>query len=722
MSPQRFCRPARSLALLTLLPLLSFAAPQDLQDSRPALQHRDNGGNVLNRERLDPLLRSGDRRLRFSPDGKYILAQDDSGIRIFTRQPLEEKLYISARLVFPAVFTADSQNVVIVGANLEIAVLSVDGNAKADARPFSSSVKTCLAAVLSPVGNALACFDPTFRLHLFRLPDGQELVSSQLFNPPAGFVSLERLPSDSAFSEPFGYVVTNSPGLLVNQKPSSGGLLFSPDGRHLITAGFDGDLVAFDASNGQKFNLPGSLRHRRATNLHFSGSDEVAILDPQKPDDSVLLSFPDGKMLKKLSLSGRAQDTSAAGYLIYTPTDIPDPTVFDLQAGNSVMKLPDGAADVYGRDVATFAATGTLVLSHLDNSPPQTTRASAGQLPMLKVAAVSPDLSWVALSTGGEGAVYRVADGKRTATLENASGGWCDASATCYLWVYNHHSRHFEMRKSDALSAETTKVWSRPQPDNKPGPYAEHVEYYPSAAVLFELLLPRGPESFLPPVPRQASSLASARIFGFSLRALETRSGAELWKQDFESNPPVPFSDPQGDRLVLAWMAVSPGGRRAMKENPAAAKAFKHDKKANRDSYFQVLDPLTGQSLGGVLAEIDSPPEEFDSAFSEGDWLVLAKDGQRVFVFSLSTGQEILRLFGWRPAINAATATLCLTTTGNHLTTYDLKTGERLQNYAFASGITFASFSADGQRLLVLTEDQMLYVIDVRRNVAPKTN
>jgi hypothetical protein len=723
MSPHRFCRLARSLVLIALLPLLSLAAPQDGQDSRPALQHRDNGGVVLSRVRLDPLLRSGNRRVRFSPDGKYILAQDDSGVRIFSRQPLEEKLYISATRVFPVAFTADSQNVVIAGANLEIAVVSISGNGKADAKPVSSSLKTCLAAVLSPVGNALGCVDPTFRLHLLRLPDGQELVSSQLFNPPAGIISLQRLPSDSAFSEPFGYVVTNSPGLLVNRKPSSGNLLFSPDGRYVIAPGFGGDLVAFDATNGQKFNLPGSLRHRYATNLRFSGSDEVAILDPQKPDDSVLLSFPDGKVLKKLSLSGRAQDTSAAGYLICTSADISDPTVFDLQAGNSVMKLSDAAADVYGRDVATFGATGTLALSHLDNSPSQTARATAGLLPMLEAAAVSPDLSSVALSTGGEGAVYRVADGKRAATAENTSGGWCDTSAACYLWVDNHDSRNFEMHKSEALSVETTKVWSRPEPENKPGLYPAHVDYYPSAAVLFELLMSRGPESFLPAVlASQASSLASARISGFSLHAVETRSGAELWTQDFESSPPVPFSDPQGDRFVLGWKAASPGGRRAMKENPVAAEAFKHDKKANRDPYFQVLDPLTGKSLGGVLAQIDSAPEEFDSAFSEGDWLVLAKDGQRVFVFSLSTGQEILRLFGWQPMINTATATLCLMTTTTHLTTYDLKTSEKLQNYLFASGIAFAHFSADGQRLLALAEDQMLYVIDARRTVAPMTN
>jgi WD40 repeat protein len=715
-------RIVRLAALTAFLPLLCLAGRQDGQDARPALQHRDDNRIVLSRHRLDPPLRSGNRRVRFSPDGKYILLQDDSGIRIFSHEPLEEKTYVSATRVLPAVFTADSQNVVISSPSLEVAIVSVDKNRKVDPKPLSSSLKTCQAAVLSPMGNALGCFDYTFKLHLLGLPAGQELVSSQLFNLPSGLFALRRLPSGSAFSEPFGYVVTNSIGFVFDRNPSTGNLVFSPDGRYLIAAGFGGDLIAFDARNGQKFNLPGSLRHRRATSLRFSGSDQVAILDPQKPDDSVLLSFPDGKMLKKIGLSGLAQDTSAAGYLVYNTADASDSGIFELQEGKSVLKLSDPAADVYGRDVATFTADGNLVLSHLDNSPPQTVPATAGLLPMLQVAAVSPDTSSLALSTGGEGAVYRAADGKRAITLENIEGGWC-VDSSCYLWLYNRGAREFELQDFSVSSSETSKAWSRPRPDNKQGMYTAHTEYFPSATVLFQHSMNVDPESCVSAVlASQASSLASVHMSGFSLRALDTRSGDELWKRGFESDPAVPFSDPQGDRFVLGWKAASPGGRRTMKDNPAATEAFKHDKQANKDSYFEVLDPRTGKSLGGVLAQIDSTPEEFDSAFSEGDWLVLAKDGQRVFVFSLSSGQEVLKLFGWRPTLNAATSTLCLSTQADRLTTYDLKTGEKLHDYNFATAIVYAHFSADGQKLLALTEDQMLYVLDTRRATAAAKN
>src|SRR4029077_11621874 len=43
----------------------------------------------------------------------------------------------------------------------------------------------------------------------------------------------------------------------------------------------------------------------------------------------------------------------------------------------------------------------------------------------------------------------------------------------------------------------------------------------------------------------------------YRLRALDPATGKELWKREFSENSPVPFADPQGDRLVLGWNAQS---------------------------------------------------------------------------------------------------------------------------------------------------------------------
>jgi hypothetical protein len=43
----------------------------------------------------------------------------------------------------------------------------------------------------------------------------------------------------------------------------------------------------------------------------------------------------------------------------------------------------------------------------------------------------------------------------------------------------------------------------------------------------------------------------------FRLRGLDPPTGRELWRHPYDMNATVPFSDPQGDRIVLGWKAHS---------------------------------------------------------------------------------------------------------------------------------------------------------------------
>src|SRR5580658_7212855 len=58
----------------------------------------------------DPL-----RQLRFSPDGRYVLAQDNSEIAVLTVSPLAVRFRIPAELAGDAQFTPDSREVIFVG-------------------------------------------------------------------------------------------------------------------------------------------------------------------------------------------------------------------------------------------------------------------------------------------------------------------------------------------------------------------------------------------------------------------------------------------------------------------------------------------------------------------------------------------------------------------------------------------------------------------------------
>jgi len=65
------------------------------------------------------------------------------------------------------------------------------------------------------------------------------------------------------------------------------------------------------------------------------------------------------------------------------------------------------------------------------------------------------------------------------------------------------------------------------------------------------------------------------------------------------------------------------------------------------------------------------------------------------------------------PAVSAVSQLLSLPEEHNRLSLYDLKTGQRRGGFSFSAAVAYSHFSADGKRLLVLTADQMVYVLDV---------
>jgi hypothetical protein len=125
-----------------------------------------------------------------------------------------------------------------------------------------------------------------------------------------------------------------------------------------------------------------------------------------------------------------------------------------------------------------------------------------------------------------------------------------------------------------------------------------------------------------------------------------------------------------------------------------------------------VLEAVSGKSVGTTLVRVGWGPESFDSVFSVGDFLICVRDGARVTVYSLSTGEVQARLFGHYVSASAASGLLAAAE-GNHLRLYNLKSGSKIDDYLFPDAPVYMRFSTVGNRLLVLTAQQFAYVIDV---------
>jgi hypothetical protein len=130
------------------------------------------------------------------------------------------------------------------------------------------------------------------------------------------------------------------------------------------------------------------------------------------------------------------------------------------------------------------------------------------------------------------------------------------------------------------------------------------------------------------------------------------------------------------------------------------------------DAVFEVLEAVSGKGVGTALVRVSWGPESFDSVFSVGDFLICVRDGARVTVYSLSTGEIQARLFGNYVSASAA-AGLLAAADGNHLRLYNLKNGSKVDEYLFPDAPVYTRFSTAGNRLLVLTAQQVVYVLDV---------
>lgn len=158
------------------------------------------------------------RELHFSPDGRYIFAQDDAEITVLTAQPLAILFRIPAMEVRDAQFTPDSRRIVFIRAVSQVERWSVADRARISVE--DSSVTVCGTERLSPDGRFLACVDRQGTL--------------RLLDVATGAVVLERKKYGSQFVDIHWGDASADERVLMD--PSLARVDFSPDGRFFLAA------------------------------------------------------------------------------------------------------------------------------------------------------------------------------------------------------------------------------------------------------------------------------------------------------------------------------------------------------------------------------------------------------------------------------------------------------------------------------------------------------
>jgi len=123
------------------------------------------------------------RELRFSPDGRYVIAQDDKTITVLTLKPFSVLFRIPAEKATIADFTPDSRQVLFVS-SLSASPARVERWSVADGVRGGSteiSLPDCGTVGLSPDGSFLACAGVDGLFRLFEVSSGTTLVQKKYF-------------------------------------------------------------------------------------------------------------------------------------------------------------------------------------------------------------------------------------------------------------------------------------------------------------------------------------------------------------------------------------------------------------------------------------------------------------------------------------------------------------------------------------------------------------
>jgi len=290
-------------------------------------------------------------QLRFSPDGQYVLAQDNSGIDILTVHPFEVLFRIPAQNGDNAEFTPDSHQVVFIKPQAKVDQFRVAFTGSASyAERWSIAERTriarwtlpslvCRAEKLSPDGATLACLDLKRRLRVFDVASHRPVFEKRRFVYALDHDDLD----DSATSHAL----------------ASAQFDFSTDGRFLLARPNDGEgsPVAWDTREKREVRLTGPLRELKTNGSLFVGPDRVlirsgalSVSDYTQGFETVkIVSFPAGRLLSRPRIPiGPIVRASDPNFLLVDVSnqDNPRATAFDLTTGRLI------AADRHCLDVS----------------------------------------------------------------------------------------------------------------------------------------------------------------------------------------------------------------------------------------------------------------------------------------------------------------------------------------------------------------------------------
>src|SRR5208283_495761 len=279
--------------------------------------HAENLKGVVERKVLKDPLRGDITRFQYSKDGTYILAQDEGGIYILTRDPLKFLFRIDAPEAEDAQFTPDGKNVVFFDTALRVETWDIEKQEQSSVTDVPT-LRRCRQTALSPDAKFLACFQQDMALTLFNVATGETIFQKEKF--------YDFDPGMSGYGGLIKFFF-----MLVHHDIVT--LRYSPDAHYFAAGSATGEALAVDLATAQKVSLSSSLRNLMTYSFTFLGPDKILGEDTSNPKKSAIVEFPSGKTLDRVDLGGtHLNAASNPRYVLLRPLGDNPAAVLDMES------------------------------------------------------------------------------------------------------------------------------------------------------------------------------------------------------------------------------------------------------------------------------------------------------------------------------------------------------------------------------------------------------
>jgi WD40 repeat protein len=660
---------------------------------------------LLTRQELTTPLQNEIRRARFSPDGRYLLAQDDGGITVLDRERWSTLFHIDQPNVVNVHFTPDSRGVVFQTEDLRVERWEIASRKMVLASEIYAR-NGCIQAELSPAGDLLGCLDSEYGLSLIEVATGNVLFEKENFHDPYRWYYL------SSMWTPTRLIM--GPGWPEWTDPIQ--MRFSPDG-HYFVAGESSettDALAVEVATKQRILLNDTLKHSLAKGFAFIGNAKIVSLGRSDTPGRVL-TFPGGQLIEKMDIPAERIYPATKGEWVILPSlidnhisriaidrtrDVPTVAVtkrdssttwrcaFDL-AAHKVSSLPGQIClDVYQGAILAQAPNGRLGIYDLKGAPPKLVKVDAAKYTHITAAYVTPDLKWLAIANATQGGVWNLETGERTLYLPSFQAG--------HFTDGGKFNARFETSAAITRSTKQYDLGTR-QIVDLPEVKGGGTKYFGSIVANW---INEGREPT-------------------KINVLDADTTKPLWSVEGLEFPSFIYEVPNSELMVIQCPVESDFARKEIDGDPWLKRRLNALSTRKQVALLVVVEQRTGRRLGNIFAKMGSGRSTAPSLFPAGDQIIVSDMINRVTVHSLSTGEEKAAFFGRTACVNAVGSMAGVENADGDLTLYDLSTYQPREHYRFPAKIATARFSDDGNKLFVLTQDQTAYVIDTSALAGP---